>query len=170
MRVCAGIREPNAEGAEITQKSQKIPKTNTKAQRAQSKDRECLLLLVWFDWVAVHLIPLPWRGGRRSLTGWFYPLAQASFAPPPPPPPACGVPLHGRGIRNGGVCKKAAKRKALNLQHKPKPKPIFGIFLRPLRNLCVLCVRPRIPLRPLRSCPRIQAKPKNSPPLEGWQA
>ena len=39
-------------------------------------------------------IPLRWRGGRRSLTGWFCPLAQTAFASPPPPPPAYGVPLH----------------------------------------------------------------------------
>ena len=101
------------------------------------------MLLVWFDWVAVHLIPLPWRGGRRKPDGVVRPLAQTAFASPPPPP-ACGVPLHGRGIRNGGVCKEAAKRKALNLQHKPKPKSVFGIFLRLLRNLCALCVLPRI--------------------------
>ena len=38
----------------------------------------------------------------------------------------------------------------------------FGIFLRLLRNFCAFCVRPPYfsanPLRPLRSCPRIQAQ------------
>ena len=94
------------------------------------------------------------RGGRRSLTGWCCPLAQTALAPPPPPPPACGVPLHGRGIGKVGLLmassarntdKAAAKRQAFT----PTPNPFLVFSLRPLRNFCALCVRPRISLHNL---------------------
>ena len=68
------------------------------------------------------------------------PLAQALFIHRRQPPPAYGVPLHGRGIGNGGVCnwqalrgnagKDVAKRKAIN---QTQTQTHFWYFL------CVLC-------------------------------
>ena len=73
------------------------------------------------------------------------------------PPPACGVPLHGRGIGNGWAFNWQARRgNAARRQQSAKPlpqtKPIFGISLRPLRNLCALCVLLPLPLPPPYCC------------------